>query len=282
MRAGAGFLRSVVARRLLALLLVTALLPVGVAAWLSHAAIAELTRQVDVRLIDRATRQVGLQVFDRLLVAKGVVQTWPEPETLVAGQASVSLPGQGRLFKAIVGLDGQGQPLWSVGDGDVLAQQWRARQPVAALAAAVRERHVSVLMQGQTQEVNLRLLNAPGQPPRVALAVGPAAAPIWLAEVDAAYLWSPIVDSGDAAWSVTDVAGRALATFAGDADAATSGAPLRQSEYSLFLGAEFGADDWRFTQRQKTTSARWAGQPLEVWLALVAAATVLGLSLIHI
>lgn len=282
MRAGAGFLRSVVARRLLALLLVTALLPVGVAAWLSHAAIAELTRQVDVRLIDRATRQVGLQVFDRLLVAKGLVQTWPEPDALVAGAPGASLPGQGRIFKTIVGLDGQGKPRWSVGEGELLAQRWRERQPVAALASAVRESHMPMLMPGQVQEVNLCWLGAPGQPPRVMLAVGPAAAPLWLAEVDGAYLWSPITDSGDAAWSVTDAAGATLASFAGDGDAAAASAPLRQAEYSLFLGAEFGAEDWHFMQRQKATSARWAGQPLEVWLALVAAATVLGVALLSL
>ena len=276
MRSGSSFLRSGVARRLLLLFLLTALVPVSVAAWLSHSAVAQLSAQADTRLLGQTTRQVALQVFARMIVAKGLLETWPAEPAPQAGHHDGPLPGQGRLFRSIARLDPQGRLLWAQGEGDLLADRWRAQQ------AGVTATPGHAPTADATPEVHLRLLGAPGSTPRIVLAVGPAQAPRWLAALEGDFLWSPITESGDAAWTVADAHGSPLVAFRADDEAKWDPSTLQTARWTLFLGGEFGEGSWVFVQRQPSTVALWAGQPLELWLALVAAATVLGVALLSL
>lgn len=273
MRAGTGFLRSGVARRLLLLFLLTALVPVSVAAWLSHAAVAKLSAEADARLLGQTTRQVALQVFARMVMAKGLLETWPDDAVAPAA----ALPGQGRLFRSIARLGPQGQVLWSQGEGAMLAQRWlnQHRGVEAALAQAEETGAAKT-------PVHLRLLGATEGASRIVLIVGPQDAPRWLVALESDFLWSPITESGVAGWSVNDAQGALLASFRGEGEAGWEASSLQTTSWALFLGGEFGEGSWVFTQRQPSTLALWAGQPLELWLALVAAATVLGVALLSL
>lgn len=268
-RSGFHILRSVVARRLLLLFLFTALLPMLMAAWLSSAAIDELSAQVDQRLLGRDTRQVGMQVFDRLLVAKGALQSWPIAEP------SERLAGQGRVFRDIAALDPQGHVTWAHGNGVAMARRWQRAGSRARGAPEPAPVPSPVPSPGSgAMEVRLHLVGLPGSVPEVALEGRLAGATLWLAVVDPTYLWAPMADAGDAAWSVRQLDGPRLVGFQPSPEAVREGRQ-REGQWHLFLGAEFGAADWVFTQRRPETQARWFGRPLEQWLALVAAATVL-------
>jgi diguanylate cyclase (GGDEF)-like protein len=266
-RSGLSILRSVVARRLLLLFLFTALLPMLMAAWLSSAAIAELSAQVDQRLLGRDTRHVGLQVLDRLLVAKGLMQSWPTQPP------DGGLPGQGRMFEHIAAFDAQGRVAWTAGDAARLVRHWR-QGGLAAERDTVPEAAGPASAARPSLDVRLHLIGLPGDRPRVALEGRAEGTTRWLAVLDPQYLWAPMADAGDAAWTVQQPDGTPLIGFEPASDPAPE-EPQRTGRWNLFLAAEFGAADWVFTQRRPATRAVWFGRPLEQWLGLVAAATVL-------
>jgi diguanylate cyclase (GGDEF)-like protein len=128
---------------------------------------------------------------------------------------------------------------------------------------------------------------APTTPARVLMGASTGRDPAWIAELAPDFLWSPLHDaSDDSAWRVSDARGRTIVRFDGEdfptnpagSDALQSGDFLH-SAYALFLRTEFEAQDWRFEQWSPRPHAQWLGVPLRFWLGLVAAGTLLSITL---
>jgi len=276
MRLEIGFLHSRVARRLLGLFLLTALVPVAVSAWLSRAAVGDMSQQIDTHLLSSATRQAGLQVLDRLLVARDLMRAWPDPSREVPG----AVPGLGHIFRRVAWVDVQGQAHGLHGPDDGLAQVWSRRSLPVSEPALARAR--PLVTDGHGPPITLHLVGDAASTPRVVLSTEPAQGPRWVAELESAYLWSSLAEEDEASWSVTDLQGRPLVAFRAAEDALATDASAQQARWRLFLDGEFGAPDWVFIQRRPPTQARWAGRPLAHWLALVVGATVLGVALLSL
>ncbi|NUZ05778.1 putative bifunctional diguanylate cyclase/phosphodiesterase [Piscinibacter koreensis] len=286
MRLDTRFLGSRVARRIFWLFVLATLLPLAVSDWLSTSAIADLAHQLQSRSHAQSTRQTALQVFDRLLAAKatlGVVAAMPghhaDESALDAHTA--------RAFVRVSRADASG------GRPDPLVDAW-ARADHGTPGGPL-----PMLTEPRSQErFELRTLPVPRGAPRLLMGESAGGRLVAVGELRPDYVWSPLADAVvNSGWLVTDGRERVLAAQGDEglipadpaasrptgASAATLPAgTVTTHRTRLFLGAEFGAGDWVFQQQKLAADVLWYGAPLNQWLALVAAATMLAAALLSL
>ena len=260
------------ARRLFVLFVGVALLPLAVSDWLSHIAATQVASDLQRQRQGQTTRQVSRQVFDRLLAARLLIESWPA----VPAQAPSAgvMPGLGAVFVRAAQVDAAGHLAWT---SDAQAAEALAGFP------AIGDSPRPTLPRARETAVQLHVMAPAGRAPAIWLHRATLTTH-WLAEVDPAHLWGPVRDAGDdAAWLVRDAHGRTLLSLRGadyPGDAASPGTPARDATTfdaasPLFLDGSFATGDWTFVQRAPQPVVRWLGHPLGAWLALVAAATLL-------
>lgn len=265
------------AHRLFALFLLAAVLPLALSDGISHIAVREVAQTLDERARADTTRRTARQVFDRLLAGKTLLAATPAADPARDGLAAAWLPGLERVFQRLSWLDERGRTAWSSDPAVDLGRRWETAQ-----AGPYNRPPIPESRGDHRIEVRLRVATGADHAPQVLLAVSRDGLIRWIGELRADHLWAPVLDAGhDGLWRVRDARGVELARLGGgDALRTDSDAPQLRTESRLFLGAEFGAGDWVFEQRSPQPEVRWMGQPLSVWLGLVAAATLLGIALL--
>lgn len=227
-----------------------ALVPLAASDWLSSAAVDSLARQLAQQSNARLTRTVSREIFTRLLTGATLLQGLPA--TAEAGATVAPL----HVFDALAAFDEHGQLRWTSSQGVDIAGLWNK----AASTSSARG------------DIQLRV--TAGRVPQILLALSRGGKPRWIGMVDPAFLWEPVRDAADRGiWQVTDMAGaRLFSSGSGD-----RGEWFRTR---LFLGGQFAAGDWLFSLRTQSPGVSWHGRSLLVWLALVAAATLLSIALL--
>ena len=261
------------ARRLFVLFVGVALLPLAVSDWLSHTAVTDVADRLQQQRREQTTRQVSRQVYDRLLAARLLIASWPAAPRI--GASDADLPGLGTVFRHAARVGPGGEVVWAAGG--------RPAPTAPGLPALGASRDHAPTGRPDSPGVWLQVGSAPGNPAPVWLYTASAAAR-WVAEIDPGHLWAPVEQAGDdAAWQVRETRGRVLLALRGaDYPAgaplpgeATAGTTALDTDSALFLEGSFGSGDWTFVQRAPRAPVHWQGHPLGVWLALVAAATLL-------
>ncbi len=254
---GGRFLNSRLAWRLTAVFVGAALLPLAASDWLATTAIGDLSHKLYQQRRAELTRDVALQVFDRLLLAKTLLRALPPASAL----APAPEPARGSPFLA---WRCRGSAADQAPRG-ALETLWAEAAP--AQAAAVGE------------PVVMRLhADAQGRPLRVLLSARSPGGQC-LGELDGNWLWSPVRDAGDeSSWIVVQDHGPTLLATQAASDDAGAPVPDRFRAH-LFLGAEFAAPSWIFEQATAQPPVTWHGRPIVSWLASVAVATLLGIAL---
>ncbi len=219
------------------------------------------TRDVNGSLQEKSESQrvrlVGRQVFDKLLNAKLLLGNFP-PNSV----DGANVPGFGVVFASASfcgGCEDSTNPLivaWnSVAQPALPSRQFRVRASF-------------------NLDVAMRLVRD-GSASRILMATLRDGSLLWVAEIDPAYLWSPMIDaSEDNAWAVVDSSGSPL--FASSSAGLDKFSPVRSR---IFLGAEFDTQDWVFESDVTDPIVMWQGLPVVGWLALVATATLLTIAL---
>ncbi|WP_418314945.1 EAL domain-containing protein [Piscinibacter sakaiensis] len=285
MKLPSRFFGSRVAGRLYLLFVLAALLPLAVSDWLAATAVTDLAREMQKNSQTRATRQVGMQVFERLTSAKALLATLPDVELAEAGAADrIRLPVASRkVFSRLVHFDANQRANWPAGSGNELLAEWRSADHGGEEAAPQ-----ALTAEAGSVQATVRIARQGDAPARILMASTVGGRLAWIGELNAEHLWEPVQDAAiDSGWRVVDGHGRSLVTK-GDVDllpaadhGATDGrADLLLVRTALFLGAEFGASEWEFIEQRAAPQARWLGLPLSGWLALVAIATVLLIALV--
>jgi diguanylate cyclase (GGDEF)-like protein len=242
------------ARRLILLFVVVSLVPLIVSDWLAIYATSDVNRDLQKKAESQRVHLVGRQVFDKLLNAKLLVANFPD------GGGSSKLPGLGSVFASA-------RFVRDADASDPLVRAWSDAGQASAVSSA------PVAKDG----VSLRVVRD-GSLPRVLIASSRGEALLWIAEIAHDYLWEAVSDASENnAWKVTDASGATL--FASGPAAASNPSPIRTR---IFLGAEFGSDDWIFESDLTDAAIAWQGLPLGVWLALVATATLLLIALLSL
>ncbi|MEP6502632.1 MAG: EAL domain-containing protein [Betaproteobacteria bacterium] len=264
LRRGRRLLGSRLAWRLLAVFIAAALLPLALSDWLATAAIGDLSLKLYHGHRLEATRDVSRQVFDRLIMAK----------TLMRGVAQSGATGT--EFARGPSADNAGSPFVSLRCG-----AHDAMDPATALETAWAQAAASTGAAATPAATALRVLAAPpGQPARVLLSAQAATGHRCLAELDGAWLWSPVHDASDeTAWRVRVDGGPDLLAIR-SLDPASAAPQTDLFNAHLFLGAEFAAPSWTFEQSSAAPPITWHGQPIVSWLTSVALATLLGIALV--
>ena len=240
------------ARRLILLFIVVSLLPLIVSDFLAIYATNQINQGLQTKTESRRAHLVGRQVFDKLLSAKLLIESFPD-----SAVAKTDLPGFGRVFT-----DAQ----FAIDAGNAkLVRAWAAAVPSNDSSSALHP------MRGSSQQVvTLRVEQVGSAQPRILIASSSDKSLRWIAEIDDDFLWSPVKDaSDDNAWRVVDASGVVLFESAAASLAKTSSVQSR-----IYLGAEFGAADWIFESEISAVPIVWQGLSVAVWLALVAAATL--------
>jgi diguanylate cyclase (GGDEF)-like protein len=274
------------ARRLFLLFVAAAMLPLAMSDWLSGVAVSRLTEDSYARDRKLLTGQVSREVFDRLMTGKTLLSAISayDPDSLVRPGAAHGtgrqFPGLHAVFRDVAQLAPNGDVLWTSNPGADLASAWRSSADTIASANSTAERPP-----GRGLRVSVRIVTT--TPARVLIGASIGRDPAWIAELAPDFLWSPLHNaSDDSAWRVSDARGRAIARFDGEdfpkntagSNVFSSGEFLH-SAHTLFLRAEFEAVDWRFEQWSPRPHAQWLGIPLRFWLGLVAAGTLLSITL---
>ncbi len=269
--------RSRLARRLFALFVAIALLPLALSDWVATSAVSRVVDRLHASSRAQATHQASRQVFDRLLAGKTLLSAMSDvPPPDASGPQARHIPGLGRVFRRVVRVPGDGP---SHDDAADLVGAWQAAE-----SGASKPIPQSLVDRGVVVEVRLRVGAPPqDQPARVLLGASHQGRLRWIAEFDPAYLWAPLAESDeDSAWTVHDMQGRTLATRSPADPLTSSGSGSGASQALLFLGAEFGAGDWVFEQRHAAPEVRWQGLSLTGWLVLVGAGTLLLIALLSL
>ena len=256
-----------------ALFVLAALVPLALSDWLSSTAVNTVARQLHLQSQEQQTRQVSRQVLERLLTARSLLRALPFAPPAPGGRP----PGLGRTFRALLLLTPQGQTEWASPGAAELLQVWQTATPSTPPVQPTVDP-----AEGATP-VLLRTRIEPGQPSRILLAAMQGGHPIWLAELDPTFLWTPIHDAAEGGvWRVSDASGHSLYPDRENSPRGEQTSIPGESSlaFRLFLGGDFGAPDWIFTQQIPPPKVRWLGWPLPLWLGLVAVATLLFIALL--
>ncbi|WP_290873203.1 EAL domain-containing protein [Aquabacterium sp.] len=284
--------RHQLATRLFLLFLLAAALPLALSAWVSSGAITEVAERLSDNNRRATTRQTSRQVFDRLLAGKTLLMHAPLLERDTTAQTGgLILPGQGTVFLKATALSPEGDTVWESASSLGLFAAWttasqaaseatRRQVPLAQLSSLMSEDAVAAGPRAFLT-VQMRVVHQPGQTARVLLGGSQDGRLRWLAELNPHYLWGPLDDaSEDSDWTITDVHGNVLAHHQGANAPAPQAPGLQTHRTGLFLGAEFGAEDWTFTQLAPPPDILWQGHRLHTWLALLGLGTLLGVTLL--
>jgi diguanylate cyclase len=280
-----GFLGGRLARRLFALFMVAALVPLALSDWLSSTAVTAIANDLNLQSRAETTRQTSRHVLDRLLAGKAVLATTlasaPAPD---ADSARVPAPRLDRMFSGLAAVPAGGSTAIPTDPSMELVRTW------FDAGKGEGEHHPWPRVDaGADVEIRLRIAASPTGPPRLLMGASRAGTLRWVGELKPEYVWAPIADAGDdSEWQVLDSRGRTLTRFVGldvpaaraDNTSAESSTPWDESRSRLFLGAEFAASEWVFVQRSPQPSVQWQGQRLAVWLGLLAAGTLLATTLL--
>ena len=252
------------ARRLFALFVAAAVVPLALSALVAGDAVRRLASELEDRAHQQTTRHTSRQVLDRLLTAGALLSALPNH----AVRSPAGVPGLNSVFAHLTQLDAQGQVTWRAGTGD--AEPRPLDEPVPATAPT------------------LRLATEPvaGAMPIVRLLAYHEGRLRWQARLEPAFLWSPLENSAETShWQIRDARGRTLLQRRGGeggeptAEAEAPDRRLRATS-SLFLQGQFGAGAWTFEHDAPQRELAFNGLELWGWLALVAAGTILAVALV--
>lgn len=262
--------RSRLARRLFLLFVLVAIIPLALTDWIASLATGEVANRLTQDHRAQTTRNVSRQVLDRLLAGK----------SLLLAQAEARMqevpPGLGRVFSHVARIEGEPLASWPPHSGEDLLIAWTAAGGGG----------FAVPLDRAAFEVQLRVDHSLPTQPRVMLGAHRRGTLVWLAVLDAEYLWGPLADAGlDTAWWVHDARGQLVVHQAGEdftlrRELGQSRDDLLESATELFLAGELLTGDWRFTQRSPRQPVLWYGAPLGLWLGLVAAAALLMIAML--
>ena len=265
------------ARRLFALFVLAALLPVALSDWVSTRAVSDVAEALHQRSQDRSTRMVSRAVYDRLVTAHDLLLAMPASESLPQ-----TVPGLGTVFRRISLHAADGSTRWT------LAAPAAAGQPEAQW-----DRQGEGLPAGPAT-VRLRADPRPAPQPRLLMQAYREGQLHWRAELEPLHVWGPItVDFPDARWRVRDARGRTLLAHdgAGETPPGTAAATawpdsgetddrLRMARAQLPLAGLLGSGQWTFEKAAVREDVRWMGAPLAYWLGGLATLTVLAAALV--
>ena len=251
--------------RLLAVFLAAALIPLAASDWIATSVLDGIVQRLAHDRDNLATRTVARQVFDRLLLSRTLLLAVDEAPATARARLVASVAGAQGAFSRMACADAQDAG-WAG-----LQAQW-----AAARSGAQPSTHASLgagLRVAATASGNATLL----------MATGPYGAPRCIAILNPGHVWETVHDqSDDSAWRVRADNGSDVLTWHG-AESSTidvGGRAAARFSTHLFLGSEFGAANWTLEQRTPPPVVGWHGMPVALWLACVAAATLLLIGLV--
>jgi diguanylate cyclase (GGDEF)-like protein len=264
-------------RRIILLFLLAAMLPLAISNWVSVQAVSQTADRFDLQFRSKSTKQVGRQVYERLLVARALLAALPATvsggaDGQDAGKALIA-PATRQVFLSLVPVDDDGALAWPLPGARTLPPEVLSARPHATVEPG--DVPVALIATAGAQDGHARLwmVRFLGERPR------------WIAELRGDALWSPVADAGDeaSAWLVRDAGGRVLLRHRGGdfppwwalPSEGSSPADAVDTGTRLFMDGAFAARDWEFLQRSPRPPLDWKGLPLAVWLAGVALATLL-------
>ena len=251
--------------RLLAVFLAAALIPLAASDWIATSVLDGIVQRLSHDRDNLAARTVARQVLDRLLVSRTLLLGLDEAPATARAQLAASVAGPQGAFSRVACAD-------SLDSGwDALQAQW-----AAARSGAPSSAHAGV-------GADLRAVAAPDGNAVLLMATGPHEQPRCIAVLNPDHVWEALHDQADdSRWRVRADDGSSVLDWHGaEAPAAAADLPgaARVSAH-LFLTSEFGAGNWTLEQRTPTPAVGWHGMPVGVWLACVAAATLLLIGLV--
>ena len=249
--------------RLLAVFLAAALIPLAASDWIATSVLEGIVQRLGHDRDNLAAHTVARQVFDRLLLSRTLLLAVDEAPGTARARLAASAAGSQGAFSRLACADSLDA------DWGALQAQWAAARSGAPASA-----HAGL-------GAGLRLAPAPSGNATLLMATGPSGAPRCIAILNPDRVWETVHDqSDDSAWLVHgDDGSGVLAWHGADArpDDAARAAPFSSH---LFLGSEFGAGNWTLEQRTPPRTVGWHDMPVAVWLACVAAATLLLIGLV--
>jgi len=258
------------ARRLFALFVAAALMPLLVSDWVSSSAITQVAQDLHLGNHQQATRQASRQVLDRQLSSGALLTTLPDDWH--GGPEREEPPGLGRNFTRLTHLDREGRVRWSV----------------ATPGAAPQAPQAAMLPHEGPAELQLAAEPVPGGTPRLLLGSRRGGHLRWVAELAPGHVWTVLDDSDEnARWWVRDASGRTLLHRRGGENTTPLPDEPPQPEgeattaaVTLFLEGQLSAGSWAFIHQVPRRPVLWGGVPLGGWLALVALGTVFAVALL--
>jgi diguanylate cyclase (GGDEF)-like protein len=262
------------ARRLFALFVAAALLPLALSDWVSTRAVSDVAEELHQRGHERSTRLVSRSVLDRLITAHDLLLALPETRDVPD-----SVPGLGTVFRTV-----------SLHGADA-GMRWRLAASHAADDPPVRlPPDADTALSEATPTVRLWVDPTPAPRPRLLMRAYADGRLRWQAELEPQHLWGPIlVDNPDTHWLVRSGSGRTLLAHRGGDDLPTEtghsedAAQLKGQRVAvaqLPLAGLFVTGQWVFEQRGAREPVRWRGAELSVWLLGLASLTVLTAALV--
>ena len=253
------------ARRLFALFVAAALLPLLLSDWLALSAVTRIADDLQQKAHADRTREISRQVLDRLLAARDVMTVLPDPIDAVMPPSNALLPGLGRSFSSLEGFDAQGRTIVLRSASPAPAQA-QAQPPPTHRHAVSSSPYALIVERGS------------GTAPRILLERRVEGRLVWRAELDAGSLWRPVLEgAGDTRWQVLDAQGRALLLNDPGDDL---GAAPRLASVALPLDGLFDGGSWQFQHEAPRVGVQFMGATLARWLALLALGTALAVALL--
>ena len=253
--------------RLLAVFLAAALVPLATSDWIATSVLAGIVQRVAHDRDNLAARTVARQVFDRLLVSRTLLVAVDEAPATARARLIASVVGPQAPFSSVACTDSN-----DAGFGDLQRQWADARSGAAATARASL---------GAGLGATLRVAPGLNHHATLLLATGPHGQPRCVAVLNRDHIWEAVHDQpDDSAWLVRSDDGQTVLGWFGAEAPPTEAAGAARFTAHLFLASEFGAGNWTLEQRTPPPSIGWHGMPVGVWLACVAAVTLLLIGLL--
>jgi diguanylate cyclase (GGDEF)-like protein len=249
--------------------LAAALVPLATSDWIATSVLDGIVKRMAHDRDNLAARTVARQVLDRLLVSRTLLAAVDEAPAAARSRLAASMTGPVGAFSRLACAD-------SVDAGwNELKRQWTdARSGAVATARASLGAGPGATLRtgtGTDADHAAALLLATGRPgdPRCVGVLNPD------------HVWESVYDQpDDSAWLVRSDDGHTVLARVGTEAPTIDAARAARFSAHLFLASEFGAGNWTLEQRTPPPSVGWNGMPVGVWLACVAAATLLLIGLL--
>jgi len=253
--------------RLLAVFLAAALVPLATSDWIATSVLDGIGQRMAHDRDNLAARTVARQVFDRLLVSRTVLLAVDQAPGTARARLIASVVGPQAAFSSVACTDSNDAG-W-----DDLKRQW-----ADARSGAVADAHATL---GAGQGATLRLAPGTNHHATLLLATGPHGQPRCVAVLNRDHVWEAVHDQpDDSAWQVRSDDGQPVLAWIGAEFPSAEAAGAARFSAHLFLASEFGAGNWTLEERTPPPPIGWHGMPVGVWLACVAAATLLLIGLL--